>query len=64
MSEGNQISSGKEVIERLEAGATLTTTRDPFFTNKGPYTIGDIKNEVRTLLKEEKGITDINDLIA
>ena len=61
VSEGKHISTGKEVIERLEAGATLATTRDPFFTNKGPFTIGDIKSEIRQQMKE-KGINDINQL--
>ena len=47
VSEGKQISTGKEVIERLEAGATLATTRDPIFTSMGPCAIADIKDEVR-----------------
>ena len=31
MSEGSQISTGEQVEERLKAGASLTTTLDPFF---------------------------------
>ena len=49
------------IIERLEAGATLTTTRDPFFLSKGPFTVGDIKSEIKEHLKA-KGHTDVNQL--
>ena len=62
ISEGKSISSGKEVIERLEAGATLTTTRDPIFTSKGPCAVADIKREIRKHLKDDKNISDINKL--
>ena len=39
-------------MERVRAGATLTTTRDTIFTGKGPYTIADIKDEVRQIIRE------------
>ena len=34
-------------MERVRAGAALTTIRDTLFTGKGPYAIADIKEEVR-----------------
>ena len=43
ISEGRKISSSEEVLERLEMGATLTTTCDPFFLKGGPCTVYDIK---------------------
>jgi len=51
VSEGREISTGKEVEERLAAGATLTTTCDPFFLRRGPYAIYDIKKELVDLRK-------------
>ena len=51
MSEGRQITTGEQVEERLQAGATLTTTCDPFFLKKGPFTIYDIKKELVALRK-------------
>ena len=47
ISEGRMIETGAQVIERVQAGATLTTTRDIIFTGKGPYAIADIKEEIR-----------------
>ena len=58
ISEGHSISTGREVEERLEAGATLTTTCDPFFLPKGgPCAIYDIKEEI-VALRQEKAQKD------
>jgi len=46
ISEGRAIASGKQVEERLQAGADLTTTCDPFFLKKGPYAVHDLKQEL------------------
>ena len=51
MSEGKEISTGEQVEERLQAGATVTTTVDPFFLKKGPFAIYDIKKELVDLRK-------------
>ena len=46
ISEGREITTGKQVDERLKAGATLTTTCDPFFLTKGPFAVHDIKQDL------------------
>ena len=46
VSEGRSMSTGKQVAERLDAGADLTTTCDPFFLKQGPYAIHKIKQEL------------------
>ena len=54
VSEGSEISTGEEVEARLAAGATLTTTCNPFFLKKGPFAIYDIKRELVELRNPAK----------
>ena len=46
VSEGRNLSEAQEVEDRLQAGADLTTTCDPFFLAKGPYALYDIKSDL------------------
>ena len=54
ISEGRLIRTGKQVEDRIQAGASLTTVCDAlFFKDHGPYAIYDIKREIIDLKKQK-----------
>lgn len=64
ISEGRAIATGKQIAERLDAGADLATTSDPFFLKQGPYALHNLKQELiaeRTLSSLQLSDASVSD---